>query len=250
MQSSLSSKRRIQVGQHYIDVRTSLLTGSAKHMILIHGIGVSGKYFLPFAEECAQEYNVHVIDMPGYGTTPKPKEPLTLEEMADVAAIYLREMHIQDVIVVGQSMGCQTAIQLGMRHADVCAKFMLIAPTVNRAERNVFLQGVRLLQDTFHESPRANAIIFSDYLRMGLVRYLKTIRFMMNDQIEENIKKIDAEVLIVRGAKDPIVPKVWIDYLSQQSARSAVVEIPSSAHVVQFTRSTELLEASRDFIAR
>lgn len=250
MQSSLSSKRRVQVGQYYIDVRTSLLAKQAKHMIFIHGIGVSGRYFLPFAQECAQDYNVHVIDMPGYGTTPKPKEPLALEEMADVAAMYLRESHLQDVIVVGQSMGCQTAIYIGMRHADICDKFMLIAPTVNRTERNVFLQGLRLLQDTFSEPLRANSIIFSDYLRMGLVRYLKTIRFMMNDQIEENIKKIDADILIVRGTKDPIVPKAWIDYLSQQAACSAVIEIPSAAHVVQFTRSKELLEASRDFIAK
>ena len=249
MQGSLSIQRRVRVGQQYIDVRTSLLAKPARHIIFIHGIGVSGRYFLPFALECAQEFNVHVIDMPGYGKTPKPKEPLSLEEMADVAAQYVRNVGLNNVIIVGQSMGCQTAIQIGMRHADISARFILIAPTVNRSERNVFIQGLRLLQDTFHEPLRANIIILGDYIRMGLVRYLKTIRFMLNDQIEKSIKAVDADILIVRGAKDPIVPKEWTDYLARQSRRSVVVEIPKAAHVVQFTRAKELFDACRSFLA-
>jgi pimeloyl-ACP methyl ester carboxylesterase len=249
MQPLPLSKERVHVGQYWVDVYTSTRNPSCKDMILIHGIGVSGRYFLPFAEECTKDYNVHIIDMPGYGATPKPKTPLTLEQMADVAAEYLRSSHIESAIVVGQSMGCQTAVHLALRHPEICTKLMLIAPTVNKAERNLWMQAMRLLQDTFSESLQANAIIFSDYVRMGLRRYLQTTHYMLDDHIEENVKKINSRILVVRGAKDPIVPKVWTEHLVKQSNYISAVEILHAAHVVQFTKPKELLAACGDFLS-
>jgi pimeloyl-ACP methyl ester carboxylesterase len=247
MRSSLSLKR-VHVGNHYIDVRQSGPEKATDHIVFIHGIGVSGRYFVPLAEKFAQTHNVHVIDMPGYGSTPKPKRPLSLVEMAQTIQGYLNASNISKAIVVGQSMGCQTVVHFATMHPDRCSELILIAPTINRKERNVVVQAVRLFQDMFFETIRANVTIFSDYLRMGFVRYIITTRFMIDDQIEENIAQLRVKTLIIRGSNDPIVPKAWVEYLADRNKDVTVMQIPRAAHLVQFTRPNEVLNGIASFL--
>jgi pimeloyl-ACP methyl ester carboxylesterase len=247
MQTSLVSKR-VQVGNHYIDVRHADSKNNPEHVIFVHGIGVSGRYFVPLAEKFARTYNVHVIDMPGYGSTPKPKRPLSLVEMAEVINGYLDTAGIKQATIVGQSMGCQTVAHFAMKHPERCGKLILIAPTINKKERNGVMQAIRLLQDMFFETVRANVTILADYLRMGFVRYIITTCFMLDDQIEENLKQIHAKTLIIRGRNDPIVPKDWVSYLGSQAAHATTVQIPRAAHLVHFTRPADVLDVSEAFL--
>ena len=247
MQSPLVIQR-VRVGNEYIDVRQGVSSASNDHMVFIHGIGVSGQYFVPLAEKYAGSFNVHVIDMPGYGATPKPKTPLTLAQMADVIAGYLNTQGIEQATLVGQSMGCQTAVHFATRHPRLCQKIILIAPTVNKQERNIYMQAIRLFQDTFFETLRANAIIFKDYLRMGFLRYLITTRYMVDDRIEIGIRQLQTKVLIIRGSNDPIVPNDWIEYLAVNTKDATTVQIPRAGHLVHFTKPDAVLDASRSFL--
>jgi pimeloyl-ACP methyl ester carboxylesterase len=231
-----------------MNVRTASSRPRARSIVFVHGIGVSGTYFVPFAEVCARDYSVHVLDLPGYGTTPKPPQPLTLEEMADVVADYIRTSEIDEAIIVAHSMGCQTAVHFAARHPELCAKLVLIGPTANKDERRRIAQAYRLLQDTFKEPLRANGLIFADYLRMGPLRYLKTARFMVDDTIETHLKKVSANILLVRGEKDSISPRPWMNYLCQQTTRATMVEIPAAPHAVQFSKPKELLDACDGFL--
>lgn len=241
-------KRRLGVGKYEVDYRRFAPVTPAPVMLLIHGIGVSGRYFTPFAKVAGRHYDVHVLDLPGYGETRKPKKPLAPYELAEVAAEYLRAQGIKTAVVVGQSMGCQTAAHLAAVHPELCNKLVLIGPTVNKAERNLFLQGVRLFQDTLREPFAANKIVFSDYARMGVTRYLATANYMVADHIEETLAKVQAEVLLVRGAKDAIAPKPWLIYLAGQAAQAKVTEIADAPHLVQFVKPKELFRACERFL--
>ena len=240
--------KRVQVGNHYIDVRHADFKNNPEHVILVHGIGVSGRYFVPLAEKFAKTYSVHVMDMPGYGSTPKPKTPLSLVEMAEMINGYMDTVGIERATVVGQSMGCQTVVHFATRYPDRCTKLILIAPTINRKERNGIIQAIRLFQDMFFETLRANLTIIGDYLRMGFVRYVITTRFMLNDQIEKNLARIHTKTLIIRGSNDPIVPMDWVEYLANPAKHVTTVEISHAAHLVHFTRPTDVLHVSEAFL--
>lgn len=149
--------------------------------------------------------------MPGYGRTPRPDHALSPAELADVVAEYFAETHVPQAVIVGQSMGCQVAAQLVVRHPLLCKRLVLIGPTVNKWERNLWMQGLRLLQDTFREPAKANFIIFSDYLLMGLSRYLKTAKYMIEDRLDERVRHIATPTLIVRGSKDKN-RSAWLGY--------------------------------------
>lgn len=248
--SSLSSKERVKIGKFYIDVRRSLEAEDRPIVVLLHGIGVSGAYFLPFAEVLARHFDVRVLDLPGYGETPRPDHALSPTELADVAAKYLEKVEVRSATIVGQSMGCQTAARLALHHPSLCKRLILIGPTVNKWERNHFMQGMRLLQDTFREPLTVNRIVFSDYVRMGFFRYLKTSKYMLEDRIEEYIPSVAVPTLIVRGSKDMIAPRRWVVYLAGRMNNATTIEIKGAPHVVQYIKPKELFEACENFLIK
>ncbi|HEX6257963.1 MAG TPA: alpha/beta hydrolase [Candidatus Saccharimonadales bacterium] len=245
---SFSPKMLVAAGNYSIGVQQSKKDSFGPTLLFVHGIGVSSRYFLPFAKECAKQYNILLVDLPGYGTAPKPDHPLTIPELADVLLTYLKEANVPRVIVIGQSMGCQIAAHMAVKQPEVCEQLILIGPTVNKWERNVFTQSLRLLQDIRREPGDANFVVFKDYLRMGPLRYLRTVQYMIADHIERTLHTCDTPTLIVRGSQDVISPKRWNVHLAQQMKHATAKEISNAPHLVQLAKPQELLSLCQDFI--
>lgn len=249
--SLLQPKKRLLAGRYLIDVRRARGANGRPVVILVHGIGVSGTYFTPFAEALAARYDVRLIDLPGYGRTPRPDHALSIGELADVLAAYMAATVHGKATVIGHSMGCQIAVRVALKHPLMCKNIVLIGPTVTKWERNLPLQALRLLQDTLREPLAVNTIIASDYLRMGGGRYLQTARHMMRDPIENDLLRCKLPVLIVRGGNDRIASRRWATYLAGHAKKYAqVAEIAGSPHVVQFVKPNELLRVCEPFFKK
>lgn len=242
-------ERRVWIGSNAVDVRGTFDSGRAP-IVLVHGIGMSGEYFLPLAEELTPEYDVYVLDLPGYGTTPNPRRALTVPELGEAVAGVVGELELKAPIVVGHSMGCQVAVQTLAQYPELCAGYVLIGPTVDPAGRSLRAHAWRLLRDSFREPPRTNAVIFRNYLRMGPFRYLRTVRYMLADRIEENILACLVSGLVVRGEEDPIANHDWVRQLAQLAPDAEAVEVPGAGHAVQHTRPKEVAAACAPFLAR
>ena len=236
----------MKIGSHVIHLR-KLVSGYKPAIVLVHGLGVSGDYYIKYAEELKSYFDVYIVDLPGYGKTPKPAKPLTIQELADVVTSFINESYISNSIIVGQSMGCQIVSHAAAKAPLLFSKVMLLAPTSNSKERTLFLQGFRLWQDTFHESLKVNFIVFTNYARMGLRRFLITSRYMVEDHIEETVKKIKLPILIVSGSKDKIAPKEWAEFLASTAPDGKVVEIVSAPHLLQYQKPKELVRITLEF---
>jgi len=228
-------QNRYKVNDHFVDSRRNSKQGRA--IILVHGIGASGNYFMPLAELLARNYDVHVLDMPGYGKTPKPPRPLTLIQQADILAGYIKKLGLPHAVIVGQSMGCQTGALFAARHGKLCEKLILIGPTVNKWERQRSIQALRLLRVSFAEPLKANLIVLRDYFRMGVRPYWITSRYMISDRIEETIKQVHVPICIIRGTKDRIAPKKWVEHLAEIANESEVHHIERHTHNVHFSNA-------------
>jgi 2-hydroxy-6-oxonona-2,4-dienedioate hydrolase len=55
-------------------------------IVLIHGIGVSGRYLLPTDVCLAVQFPVYVPDLPGFGLCNEPARLLSVTEPADALA--------------------------------------------------------------------------------------------------------------------------------------------------------------------
>src|SRR4051812_8359907 len=59
-------------------------------VVLVHGVGVSGRYMLPTARELAPHHPVFVPDLPGFGRSEKPPHIYNVAELADALAGWMQ----------------------------------------------------------------------------------------------------------------------------------------------------------------
>lgn len=246
--ANLLTKRRMVIGPHTVDVRSNDAKSHRQTIVFVHGIGVSGNYFLPFANELAKKYHVIVIDLPGYGKTPKPDHALSIVELADFVIMATKQLQVRSAIILGHSMGSQIVAHAVKKQPQLYAKMILLAPTVYKHERSLFMQTVRLLQDTLFEPIKASCVIFPDYIRMGMGRYLATCRHMLQDRIEDTLPDCVIPALIVRGMKDKIAPDEWAKYLDNVTPNSMLRHVNNAPHAVQLSQPEALAKMCRDFI--
>jgi pimeloyl-ACP methyl ester carboxylesterase len=202
--------------------------------VLVHGIGMSPRYFDPLTSELAAEATVHALHLPGFGRTRRPNHSLSMEEFGRLCVQALRQLNAGPAIVVGHSMGCQVAAEMALAGPGTVRALVLLGPTTNSRERTAWQQGLRLAQDTFREPPRVNLTVFGDYARCGPRWYLANVPHMVGHRLEERLPLVQVPVLLVRGEHDPIAPRSWLAELAAAGGRVAAAEIPGAAHVVMF----------------
>lgn len=217
-------------------------------VVLVHGIGVSSRYFRRLAEELARSTRVIALDLPGFGPNKRPRRRLSVEAFGALVADYLENIGSDAPILVGHSMGAQIVVETARRLPT--EGLVLIGPVVDERAPTALRQGLRLARDGLHESVSSNWIVATDYLRSGIRWYLSELPAMLTYRIEKHLPHVDVPVLVVRGAEDPVAPEGWARALARRSPGARVVSIPGSGHVVQHTASTAVADEITRFAAR
>jgi pimeloyl-ACP methyl ester carboxylesterase len=98
----------------------SIVAGTGTPVLLLHGLGASKVSFLPTLDGLANDrYEVHALDLPGFGRSSKPLPAgrrYSMAWMADIVHGYLIRNRLRDVHLVGNSMGGRIATELALRH--------------------------------------------------------------------------------------------------------------------------------------
>jgi pimeloyl-ACP methyl ester carboxylesterase len=195
----------------------------------VHGIGVGLSYFTRLAPLLAQHGPVHVLELPGFGNAPKPKEVLTVEEHAALVVAFLASLG-RPVVLIGQSMGCQIVLEAALRVPELVERLALIGVVTDPDERTALMQGLRLAQDVLGETPATNWAVFTEYLKCGPRRYLATLPSMLHYDTEAGIAAVTVPTMLIRGAKDPIFRRPWARRLASRLPVGGLIEIPGGVH--------------------
>lgn len=204
-------------------------------LVLVHGIGVSGRYFAPLADVLAREHRVLVPDLPGFGRSPRHDQRPTVESMAATVRDYLRAAGLDRPVLVGHSMGAQLVVEVMRQAPGAARRGVCIGTVIDSGARNPVRQALRLARDGLHEPLRANAIITSDYLRAGPRWYTAMLRPMLAYATEEAAAEVTDELVFVRGERDRICPRRWQDELAAAAPLGRSAEVAGAGHVAMYT---------------
>ncbi len=182
--------------------------------LLVHGLGVSSRYFQPAAAELAKFGRVFLVDLPGYGAAPDPKQ------RRDPARPRRRAGRLPQG-VRAQRPGRRRALDGGAggralwpstipvpRHGS-CS----VAPTMPPEARTFWRAAGRLLHDALREPPVVFWIACSPthLVRTGLRYLLQQTPHMLEDRLEEDLPTITVPTLVLNGDRDTIVPVAWAE---------------------------------------
>ena len=201
--------------------------------VLLHGIGMSHRYYRRLQILLARHGDTYSLDLPGFGAAAKPDRQMSAAEYAAVIASTLETLGTGPVVVVGHSMGAQFATELAVLRPDLVSHVVLIGPVVDSAHRSVFRQSLALGFDSLMECSSGNAIVFTDYVRCGPRWYLTELPVMMSYDLEARLTEVVHPALVVRGSRDPVAARSWCLRLTAVTPNARFLEVPGKPHIVQ-----------------
>jgi 2-hydroxy-6-oxonona-2,4-dienedioate hydrolase len=217
-------------------------------VVLVHGLGLSGRYMLPLAACLADTHRVFLPDLPGFGDSSHPHEVLDVEGLADALAAWLDAMNLPRVALLGNSFGCQIIVDLAARYPGRLERAILQGPTAPPEERTWRMQALRWYQNQPFNPPSLGPVTWSDYRKAGWIRTLKTFHYSLRDPVEAKLPAVACPTLVVRGTKDPICRQDWAEFVAGRLPLGRLALIPDVAHTLCYTAPARLAEVTRAFL--
>ncbi|MBG6185473.1 pimeloyl-ACP methyl ester carboxylesterase [Arthrobacter sp. CAN_A214] len=203
---------------------------AAPIFVMVHGIGMSHRYFDRLQAELIHHGHTYVLDLPGFGGTPRPEQQLQVEDYAAVIAEALDAEGIRSCVLIGHSMGAQFVTELALQRPDLVSSLALIGPVTDSARRSVMWHALTLGLDSLRERPLTNLMVLTDYARCGLPWYFTELSVMLNYRIHERLPLVIQPVLIIRGSNDPVARHHWCLRLAATAQDGRLVEAPEQPH--------------------
>ena len=215
--------------------------------VFVPGLG-SGEYLLPHACLLARSRTVFVPDLPGFGASRGPRRLRTVEQFADSLLELTDGLADRPVDLVGNSFGTQVALGAATRQPAAVRRLILIGPTFDRAARTYPRMLARWLTVMPIEPPALGVSLLRSYAKSGVRTPATAFRAGMRDEPERTIATLAHPILLVRGTRDRIAPRAWLEELRQRAAAAEIAEVPRVAHTVDFAAPDRLVELTRQFL--
>ncbi len=100
----------------------------APPLLLIHGLGASKASWLTVLPQLARNHRVVAIDLPGFGSTSKPRGRYDAPWFATHVMSFMEVTDLRGALVVGNSMGGRVAMEIAMREPRLVRAIACICP--------------------------------------------------------------------------------------------------------------------------
>jgi len=168
--------------------------GEGFPLILLHGNGEDGTYFVHQLEYFSPKFRVIAVDTRGHGLSPRGEAPFTIRQFADDLKEFLDELGIKKAHILGFSDGGNIALCFALKYPEYVEKLILNGANLNAKGVKPSVQlpielGWRIAR--CFKKAKANAEMLS---------------LMVNEPNipESELSKIGMPTLVVAGSRDMI----------------------------------------------
>ncbi len=217
-------------------------------VVLVHGHSSSHRYLARLAGALRADARVAAPDLPGFGATPADGRVLAVPDLADALADWLLATGREGSVLLGHSIGCQVVLDLAARRPSLVGPLVLVAPTVDPANRSWPRQAARLALDLVREARGLRSVQVVDALRTGPRRFVRTFSSALDHDVEDLLPHVAVPAVVVRGQHDPLVPGGWARRVVDGLPDARLVEL-DGPHAVQWSRPDAVARVVRDVLA-
>lgn len=242
---------------HYYSVGTE--DNKKDTIIFLHGWGSNSTLWFSSTIGLSENgFNLVYIDLPGFGKSQSPKQPLHLEDYAQIVSEFVEKISITKPILIGHSFGGKVAariaskkmIQLGglilvdasgLPHTSLITKAKIqIAKTVSPFFRLPILKDLR--------SGLLRLSGSDDYVAFPELR--ETFINIIREHIQDELITIDVPTFIVWGTNDTnsYTPVRDAAIFQKKIRNSQMVLIKEASHYVFLDKPKEFIESVSSFL--
>jgi len=256
--------------------------GSGPVVVFLHGLAGSWQNWLENIPHFAADHRVIALDLPGFGASPMPADPISMPGYARMLDELFVTLGVDAATLVGSSMGGFVAAEFAIRYRAQVHKLCLASPAGLSMEhmRNERNQGLRaraenvLFFGTYWLASRSERVVRSARLRRALLLLLAehperlpgrliaeqahgagkpgfadALDAMTGYPLRDRLGEIACPTLVVWGAHDRLVPlcdAAEFEWLIGQ-ARKLIYE--DTGHLVMLERPARFNADLRAFLA-
>jgi pimeloyl-ACP methyl ester carboxylesterase len=219
----------------------------ARDLVLVHGLVVSSRYMVPLALELARDFRVLAPDLPGFGLSDAPAEPLDVAGLAEALLAWIDRRGIGRPVLVANSFGCQVAVEALARRPQRFERAVLQGPVFDPEVAGAVGHALRWTRTGLREPLALNAIIARDWAGCGPSRALATARAALPYPLEERLGGVEVPTLVVRGGADAVTSQRWAERVTAALPRGDLIVLPNAAHALPFSAAPQLGAVVRRF---
>ena len=155
--TSPSEKKLVGIKNGEVSIAYTISGSGDTSIVFVHGWGISKEYWKQQQDALSSEYTVVALDLGGHGQSGHNRENWTIENFAKDVRAVIDGLHLNNVILVGHSMGgeiiLQTALTLpgkviGFIGIDNFKQFVTSFTPKDENEINEFMQSLKTNFDT------------------------------------------------------------------------------------------------------
>lgn len=188
-------------------------TGKGKALIMLHGWGQDVSTFWNVVDLLKDKYTVYLIDFPGFGRSDTPRHPYSISDYAEVVKEFILREKLKKPVILGHSLGGRVAIRFASRNSDLIDKLILESSAGVKPKRDIFKFLLYVpakafnyfFPNIFNLKSKLRYKFYkkleADYINAGNLR--DTLKKILDEDLTEDLKKINSETLLIWGEKDP-----------------------------------------------
>jgi pimeloyl-ACP methyl ester carboxylesterase len=272
----------VPVGRHRISTMTM---GHGPDVLLLHGLGGTRASLFETAAALSTRYRVHAPDLPGFGSSSKPRlGAYNARWFANVMLGLMDELDIDRAHLVGNSMGGRVAIEMGLQSPERVVALGLLCPAVAwlkrglhpivrllRPEFGMLPHGIRRSMvaaqfwSIFHDrdaiDPAVADLIVDEFRRIyqsagARYAFLASARNIYLEApfgrhgFYPRLSELQPPALFVWGTHDALVPAAFGRHVRKWLPRAEQLTIDACGHVPQVERPEETNDVLMRFFER
>lgn len=252
----------------------SNIVGTGKPLFILHGFLGMGDNWKSLSNQYAEEgYQVHLIDQRNHGRS-FHSDQFSYELMVEDLLVYIEEKKLEQVAIIGHSMGGKTAMLFATSFPERVSKLIVvdIAPRAYPQHHQDILKGLSSLDfSTIKKRNDADEQLKSYVSNWGIRQFLlknlyrtssKTFALRINlpvliAEIEEVGKALpeqavyDGETLFLSGERSGYIDSNDIQIgIARHFPQAQVITIPDSGHWIHAENPTEFFKITTDFLKK
>ncbi len=224
--------------------------GKGKDIILLHGWGQNIEMMKPLGDKLEDKYRITIIDFPGFGDSPEPKEVYKVNDYCEVVEELVKALKIKKPALIGHSFGGRVSIMFASRN-EVDKLILFGSPCFHKEEKSLKLQALRTLKKV----PGINKLEGFAKKHIGSRDYKNASEMMrkilvevINEDLEEYARRIKCPTLLMWGDNDLEVSVEDARKMEKIIDDAALIVFPNSSHYAYLENLDQVVKIIKEFV--